>query len=295
MGTQRHAYMILAHKNPGQLEKLLSVLDEPGNDIYLHIDRKAAFGYEGFKVRNATLEFINPRIRVTWGGESIVRVEMALLEAAVRKPHAYYHLLSGLDLPLKSNRETVAFFEENAGKEFLDLWKMPDHTKKRVEYFTPFPEGFHFFLTNWLNHAFKAIFPIRINKGTEFFQGSQWFSITDGFARYVVSRKDWVRKTFRHTGMCDEIFLPTLLMMSPFRENVYFSELAEGHAITMANLRYIAWGGSGSIRHPRTFVAEDFDTLMSVPHLWARKFDEQVDAEVIDRLISATSSHPSNP
>lgn len=282
----KHAYMILAHKNPDQLQKLLGTLDRPENDIYLHIDRKAGFDYGQFSVKQATLESINPRIRVTWGGESIVRVEMALLEAAVKRPHSYYHLLSGLDLPLKSNEHISKFFSDNAGKEFLDLWKMPDHTRKRVEYFTPFPEGFHFFLTNWLNHAFKAIFPIRINKDVEFYQGSQWFSITEDFARFVVDHKDWVRKTFRHTGMCDEIFLPTLLMMSPFKDNVYLSELAEGHAITMANLRYIAWGGSGSIRHPRTFTINDYDTLTKVPHLWARKFDETIDSEIIDKLTT---------
>jgi len=282
----KHAYMILAHKNPDQLQKLLGTLDRPENDIYLHIDRKAGFDYGQFSVKQATLESINPRIRVTWGGASIVRVEMALLEAAVKRPHSYYHLLSGLDLPLKSNEHISKFFSDNAGKEFLDLWKMPDHTRKRVEYFTPFPEGFHFFLTNWLNHAFKAIFPIRINKDVEFYQGSQWFSITEDFARFVVDHKDWVRKTFRHTGMCDEIFLPTLLMMSPFKDNVYLSELAEGHAITMANLRYIAWGGSGSIRHPRTFTINDYDTLTKVPHLWARKFDETIDSEIIDKLTT---------
>ena len=38
---RRHAYLILAHKNFGQLRKLLALLDDPRNDIFVHVDRKA--------------------------------------------------------------------------------------------------------------------------------------------------------------------------------------------------------------------------------------------------------------
>ncbi len=39
---QRHAYMILSHTNWEQLTCLLRLLDDPHNDIYLHVDRNAA-------------------------------------------------------------------------------------------------------------------------------------------------------------------------------------------------------------------------------------------------------------
>ena len=37
----RHAYLIIAHAQWDQLERLLRLLDHPDNDLYIHIDRKA--------------------------------------------------------------------------------------------------------------------------------------------------------------------------------------------------------------------------------------------------------------
>ena len=37
----RHAYLIIAHTQFGQLKKLLRMLDDGRNDIYVHIDSKA--------------------------------------------------------------------------------------------------------------------------------------------------------------------------------------------------------------------------------------------------------------
>ena len=36
------AYLIMAHDNPGQLVKLLHLLDHPENEIFLHIDKKSS-------------------------------------------------------------------------------------------------------------------------------------------------------------------------------------------------------------------------------------------------------------
>lgn len=49
-------------------------------------------------------------------------------------------------------------------------------------------------------------------------------------------------------------------------------------------MRFIDWTRGESIRHPWTFRMTDWDMLMSVPHFWARKFDETVDSGIIDRI-----------
>ena len=43
MDYGKHAYLILAHMHLRQLRTLVSLLDDPRNDIYIHIDRKAPF------------------------------------------------------------------------------------------------------------------------------------------------------------------------------------------------------------------------------------------------------------
>ena len=37
----KHAYLIIAHSNLEQLHKLLLLLDDPRNDIYIHLDLKS--------------------------------------------------------------------------------------------------------------------------------------------------------------------------------------------------------------------------------------------------------------
>ena len=36
---KKHAYLIMAHNNPYILKKLLNLIDDKRNDIYLHIDK----------------------------------------------------------------------------------------------------------------------------------------------------------------------------------------------------------------------------------------------------------------
>ena len=276
---KRHAYLILAHKNFGQLRKLLALLDDPRNDIFVHVDRKAAFDQSAWDdaCRYSGLVFIEPRIRVSWGGVSIMRCELALLKEAVSHgTYSYFHLLSGMDLPIKSQDTIHAFFEKHDGCEFIDFWEMKDETYDRLHYFTLFPEGARNFLTHFLNNSFKSIQKAighRINREVDFHSASQWFSITDSLARYVLSKEDWLEKVFRHTCLCDEIFIATLVWNSPFREKA-----------VKGSLRLIDWDRGGSVRHPWTFRSEDLEMLMNAPHLWARKFDETVDSKIIDMI-----------
>lgn len=289
MENSRHAYLILGHRNAWQTRMLLASLDHENNDIYLHLDRRAPFGYEALDgvCTKSNVHFIRPQYRIHWGGVSIVRAEMALLEEAVRTPHYYYHLLSCMDLPIKNQDTIHRFFEENGGKEFINLWSVEDHTLKRVRYYTLFPEGSRFFLTNWLNHALKAILcqlHLEQNRDVTFRKGSQWFSITDGLARYIVSQKDWVEKVFRHCTLCDEFFVPTVVERSEFRNRLYSQDEARNTVINNSNMRLIDWNRGSSIRHPWTFTINDMDMIRNSPHLWARKFDENVDREIITKV-----------
>lgn len=56
-------------------------------------------------------------------------MELALLSEATKKPHFYYHLISGVDFPLKSQADIHQFFDNNAGKEYISF----DQCKERME------------------------------------------------------------------------------------------------------------------------------------------------------------------
>lgn len=287
---RRHAYLILVHKNFGQFRKLLSLLDDPRNDIFVHVDGKASFNPDKWKnaCSFSRLVFIEPRKKVYWGGVNSMRCELALLKEAVAYgPYSYYHLLSGMDLPLKDQDTVHAFFEKHDGKEFIDFWEMDGDIYERVRYYTLFPEGERNFLSHFVNGLFKDIQKAAgrgINKDVDFHFSSVWFSITDPLARYIISKEDWLEKVFSHTSNCDELFLATVVWNSPFRQNLYCCEVAKNHAVNMSNMRFIDWSRGSSCRHPWTFRLEDWNLLMSVPHFWARKFDEGVDSDIIDKI-----------
>lgn len=117
----RHAFLIIAHNNWWQLKQLIQLLDAENHDIYVHIDKKSkSFSEKDFS--NLTSEakvYFFQEYEVFWGGFSQVQVELFLFEKAYQQKYDYYHLISGADLPLKSNLEIDAFFEKNQGKEFM--------------------------------------------------------------------------------------------------------------------------------------------------------------------------------
>jgi hypothetical protein len=97
---QKHAYMIIAHNEFDLLEILVRLLDDPRNDIYVHIDAKVKdFDFKSFQAltQYSRLRFTPRRISATWGDFSLVNTELLLLQTAVAgedpaQPYAYYHL-----------------------------------------------------------------------------------------------------------------------------------------------------------------------------------------------------------
>lgn len=118
----KHAYLVMAHKDDETLRTLLRTLDDPRNDIFIHMDAKNTGWDENralASIDKAGIFFV-PRISVTWGGYSQIACELGLLNAAVDKGrYTYYHLLSGQDLPIKSQDRIHSFFDSCGGKEFV--------------------------------------------------------------------------------------------------------------------------------------------------------------------------------
>jgi len=54
-----------------------------------------------------------------WGSYRLIENEILLLKMATKQRYEFYHLLSGIDLPIKSRNYIERFFENNQGKEFI--------------------------------------------------------------------------------------------------------------------------------------------------------------------------------
>lgn len=286
-----HAYLIQAHGNFHQLAILLKALDDERNDIFVHVDAKCgAFPQKELEdaCKKSGLTFTR-RIKVNWGGPSQIWSELILLEEAALAGHyEYYHLLSGADLPIRSQTEIHGFFNANSGKEFVAFWKLKKTTPSRF-LFSPLCEYGSIFWCNVINNIFKGVqIALKVNRfpDIDYRYGPNWFSITDELARFVIGRRDWIRQVFAHTCNCDEVFLQTLIWNSPFKERLYLAEEFPHSETNMANARFVDWTRGPSVRHPWIFTDDDFDLLKSQPHMFARKFDERTNPGIIKLICN---------
>ena len=284
---KKHAYLIMAHNNWRILEKLLLLLDDEKNDLYIHIDAKVKdFDKKIFDmVKKSQVTQIASK-EVYWADYSQVDVTLLLLCSAYHKgQYSYYHLLSGADLPLKSNDERYYFFE-NSGKEFIgivpkEVW----YSVRRVKFYHPFLRNSYYrkckalkVLDRLSEYTQRAC---RVNRIKDFqgkvLDGWTWFSITDEFCSYIISKKEMIQKMFQYTIASDELFMQTMCYNSHFRERLYdMSDLKNG------SMRYIDWNRG----KPYTWgaVEEDYEELISSPYMFARKFDEG-QMQIVDKIF----------
>ena len=82
----RHAFLIMAHNHFDFLKILLKRLDDPRNDIYLHVDRKAAdFSAREFdSLLSYSQLYFTERMDVHWGGYSQTACEYERRESNSR-------------------------------------------------------------------------------------------------------------------------------------------------------------------------------------------------------------------
>lgn len=207
----RHAFMIMCHDNFQTLFRCLSLLDDARNDIYIHVDLKSKdfpYGQIDKVISQTQISFVK-RHRVTWGGFSMIEAELELLKEATKKEHAFYHLLSGTSMPLRTQDEIYAFFENN-DKNYIYVSKKLMAKKfflDRVRYYHFFSEiagkenKYFYRMLRFFDHVSmllqKLLHIDRIRKTmVDFKGGSQWFSITHDLAKYVVSNEKYIKKHF---------------------------------------------------------------------------------------------------
>lgn len=279
----RFAYLIMAHHNFSQLQLLLDLLDDERNDIYVHIDKKIKTPVFLHTVRSKLYQ-INNRIDVAWGDVSVIQAEYSLFRAAYKNgPYDYYHLLSGDDLPIKSNDYIDNFFAQNNGKEFVGYGKDVPERCTRYHLFTRHYKhkwravSIMLKLTRIILEPIVNLIPKKLPAGIEFKKGCNWVSITNNCCRYILEKEEEVVRFFRNTYCCDEVFVQTLVWNSPFKEAIYNSK-----DIFHGCMRLIDWTRGG----PYVWGGESSDIHMIIEsdRLFARKFDMTVHPDIVKAL-----------
>ncbi|CAL6052173.1 Glycosyltransferase [Hexamita inflata] len=263
---QKQAFLIIAYHQPVLLQQLVSQIDNINCDIYIHYDNKSVL--PEIVVLHSSLVFTN-RIDVKWGKQSLIEAELILFEAAFQKgPYDFYHLLSGQDLLLQQISVVLDFFGNHTNTNFVgfgqyDGWYFWDYNKKRA----------------------KAQMDSILLKYGQMKYGSQWCSLTQSAVNILVTEKLDIQKYFYGLDSADEFYKQTVLLA----HNQSFYDIKNQFN---GNQRHIDWSNGGP--NPKTFDKSDLSVLLSIPRMFARKFNiEHMD--VINAIIAKTNQKEIEP
>lgn len=226
----RLCYGILTHDDPDATIRLMEVLYEEGHVFVVHVDGKESSDdtYNTLVEYAASRDHVhilgsNRRVRINWGGFSMVNATMQILEYAFavddpKRPHLDFHKfvhLAASSYPLASNhviRETLASFPLDAN--FLHVIMKPTR---------PGAHGWHYFVEcDDSLHRIYRLPPLQnATAGVELYTSSQWFMISREFAQYLAQAepgsfvRDYLEYT-KHVVVADETFFGTVLRNTAF-------------------------------------------------------------------------------
>lgn len=287
----KHAYLIIAHNNEYILNKSLSLIDDERNDIYLHVDKKTNLDLYMSKLQLPTKSnfyLLSNRIDTKWGHISFVETELALFESAhATEKYSYYHLISGVDLPIKNQDYIHNFFDVNQGIEFIGFdpnitnYDQTDRVYKIHIATRHFKDPYlkrkiWFFLDNTFVLFQKIIHYSAFNKTEDYVikKGCNWVSLTNECVEYVLSQKKKILSRYKYAVCPDEIFLHTTIYNSYLRNKIN-PQIDEYEGC----MRLIDWHRG----NPYVFTKDDFQIIVNSDRLFARKFDQK-DLEIVDLI-----------
>ena len=299
-------YLILAHKNPLQLSRMIERLDDGASKFFIHLDAKTPIEPFAACLEGAHIHFIEKRERCVWGDFSIVQATIRLMEAASEEQGVFI-LMSGQDYPIQSQGYINDFLESNKGFDFIEIepleekWK-PKMVKDKLEHYhilhseerghsncyAPFRHCSVFQKLRTLTHLLKGrlsqknfrllcSLPKRVAPFERQYAGSQFWAFSERtfytILNYIREHKAALEEYYKYTSSPDEIYFHSVLMDLVAKD----STIKLKEQITYVNY----------FRKNNVFVTEDFDKLTSAKgKLFARKFDTDIDIEILNKLDS---------
>jgi hypothetical protein len=271
----RIAYIISAYRNPDQLVRLIHRLVAVGVTVLVHIDLRsdqAIFDRVAEGVADKPEVHLLERHRCVWGDFGHVRATLKGIAELYRQDidFDYLVLLTGQDYPIKTNAQIRQFLGRSQGRSYMAHFLLPT-----TEWEGGGMQRLNRRHLRLLGRHYTLPLRSRLPAGFAFYGGSSYWCLSraciDYIDQFVRAHPSFVR-FFRYVDVPDEIFFQTILMNSPLAPSIVDDDM-----------RYIDWKdpAAGS---PAVLGLEDFTRLASSTKLYARKFDDHVDAGILGRI-----------
>lgn len=270
------AHLILAHKHPKQLERLIKALDHPAFDLYVHLDKKTDIGPFNYLFKRERVFSVRNRTKIYWAGYGTIQATLNGFEEILPKGYDYINVISAQDFPLKSAGYMYQYFLQNRGKEFITCSSIEGEWKEAA------PRVKQYHLINWqipgrhrLEILINKLMPERkFPLDHQIVGRANWFTLSSEAVKYALEFIDQhpeIVKYYKYCWGADEFIFSTILFNSYFKERI------------TDNLVYVDWSGPKT-GHPRILTSEDFEKLKVSDKLFARKFDMDKDSEIFSLL-----------
>lgn len=153
-------------------------------------------------------------------------------------------------------------------------------TQSKVRYYHFFNDFFDIRNNKILNIINGYLLTLQCHLGInrhkeDIWYGSSWFSITDNLARDLVEFKEYFIKKYKYTNCADEMFIQTYIC-----NNMKNKYCLYDNGNFRANKRQVDWARG----NPYVYRVEDFTELKNSNCIFARKFDANLDASIIDNI-----------
>ena len=273
------AYIILVHKNPKQLIRLINCLDVEKSTFFVHIDKKT-----NQNIYQEICEFINKksnifllkRKNIYWGDFSQIHPVLLGIKEIFKQniDFDYVKLLTGQDYPIKSRKEIEDFLLANSEKSFMEYFSIPSKDWENGGEMNGGIDRIKYWYLRILKKRYKIPIERKFPKGFQPFAGSAYWCLSRECAEYLkdfVQRKKAFVNFFKNVNLPDEIFFQTIFLNSPLKEKIINN-----------NLTYTYWHYNSP--NPEILTKNHLKEISESSCLFARKFDIYQDSKILDLL-----------
>ena len=221
-------YGILAHDSADATIRIIEALDEPSTKFVVHMDGKYEENYlklKEYSSKNDRIMVLDDpyRVRVNWGGFSMVNATLQILNYIDRNDINFTHFvhMASTSYPIVSNqriRNTLAEYPVDAN--FMHIILKPARPAEAIwNYFVECDDKVHRI------HRLPSL--TKEGNNADLYTASQWFIISKEFAHFLANPQEeeaiFLRQYLdyiQHAVVADEHFFGTVLRNTHFCNKV---------------------------------------------------------------------------